>query len=225
MLKFPRSVVSTTLAIALLGLGHAVPAAAQTVQWRPGGTGSSAGGTLSGGRRGEAIATCQLPHATTPTRLSLLVPGSAADLLTTSARPTLAWTVQTPRPVSMTFTLSHPNQAQPIYTQTLQGNRSGRYRLTLPPSVNLETGVRYRWMVAIACGSGQNETYARSFIQRVAAVPTTGNALERAASYASLGIWYDALGSLLVGIEQTPRNARLESALQTLLQQARVIQP
>ncbi len=220
-------------------------ASPSTVQWRPKENRGRVGSTLSGGRRDAGAPACpgvipspdQISTAQTPaTQLSLLAPQDPAGLLTTQAQPTLAWSVQTQQPVSMVMMLSHPQQAQPIYSQALTANHSGVFHLTLPESITLEPNVRYRWTVVSACrpvtttaelfGSG---IYARSFITRlpasIAQFSPSASVLEQVSAQAAQGYWYDAVGLLVRAIEQNPDQVELRTTLTSLLQQAQVKTP
>jgi hypothetical protein len=194
---------------------------AKSTRWQPP-AGSNAGSTLSGGRRGSESTLCHLPAQPAKT-LRLLVPPQPEGLLTTSAQPTFAWAIETAEAVPMTFILTDPQQAQPLYTQTLETNQNGIMSVTLPHNINLETGTRYRWTVMVACGSQGSQVYARSFIQRVdsAIELSQGSALTQANAFAEQGIWYDALGTLLTGVAQNPQDQELAIALESLLQNAK----
>jgi hypothetical protein len=190
---------------------------AKSTRWQPP-AGSNAGSTLSGGRRGAEATLCSLPTQSDKA-LRLLVPPQTEGLLTTSAQPTFAWAIETAEAVPMTFILTDPQQAQPIYTQTLETNQNGIMSVTLPQDITLETGTRYRWTVMVACGSQGNQVYARSFIQRVEDIRMPqGSTLSQANAFAEQGIWYDALGVLLTGVAQDPQDQELAIALESLLQ-------
>jgi hypothetical protein len=197
------------------------PHLTKSTRWQPP-AGSNAGSTLSGGRRGAETTLCSLPVQPAKT-LRLLVPLQSEGLLTTVAQPTFAWAIETAEAVPMTFILTDPQQAQPLYTQTLETSHNGIMSVTLPDHINLETGTRYRWTVMVACGSQGSQVYARSFIQRVEATAlsnaaTQGSPLSQANAFAEQGIWYDALGVLLTGVAENPQDQELAIALESLLQ-------
>jgi Domain of Unknown Function (DUF928) len=196
---------------------NSTPNLAKSTRWQPP-AGSNAGSTLSGGRRGSETTLCSLPAQPTKT-LRLLVPLQPEGLLTTVAQPTFAWAIETAEAVPMTFILTDPQQAQPLYIQTLETSHNGIMSVTLPDNINLEPGTRYRWTVMVACGSQGSQVYARSFIQRVEtiAVPQ-GSSLIQANAFAEQGIWYDALGVLLTGVAENPQDQELAIALESLLQ-------
>lgn len=178
-----------------------ISAAAQAnVRWTPNPDRGSASSTLSGGRRSISASACALDSLVPDPSVTLLVPDGATGL-TTKARPTLSWYLESNQKVDMEFVLSHPDQAVPVYIEHVRAN-SGLIELSLPKSVALEVGTRYRWTVFATCNGGANEVHARSFIERVAdreLAATVGfmTPIERADAYAAKGIWYDALNTLV----------------------------
>jgi hypothetical protein len=210
------------------GLGSfAAPAyASERVRWTPNPGRGQVGSTLSGGRRGQERAVCHYDQTEDQTALRLLVPDTNQVALTTWEHPTFAWHISTQRPVTMTFILSHPHQANPIYAQTLQADRTGIVSISLDESVSLEPEIWYRWTVLVACAeSPTNEIYARSFIERIEpeALPAdlpNQSVFNQAIAYAAVGIWHDALGSLLLAQQQEPENTQVAIELDSLLHQA-----
>jgi hypothetical protein len=189
-------------------------AAHADVRWTPNPDRGSASSTLSGGRRGASASACALDSEIPDPAITLLVPEGAAGL-TTQAHPTLSWYLESAQTANMQFVLSHPDQATPVYTQQLSAD-SGLVEVTLPASVALEMGARYRWTVFVACNGGENEVHARSFVERVADPEFTSavndmTAMEKADAYAEKGIWYDALNTLIGAY-------RAESQMSTLLE-------
>jgi hypothetical protein len=184
------------------------------VRWTPNPDRGSASSTLSGGRRGTSASACALDAEIPDPAITLLVPEGTTGL-TTKAQPTLSWYLESTQPANMQFVLSHPDQATPVYTQRLSAS-SGLVEVSLPESVALEVGTRYRWTVFVACNGGENEVHARSFIERVAdseleADMGVMSSVERADAYAAKGIWYDALNTLIGAY-------RSESQMSTLLE-------
>ena len=210
---------SATFVAGCLGLVLVAPSyATERIRWTPDSDRGSVGSTLSGGRRGYAASSCRSDEAT---RLALLVPGDRSRLLTTAANPTLAWHVATAAPVSMTFHLSDPTLAHPLYTQTVEIDQTKTVSVTIPADYPLETNRKYRWTVFVSCpGSHQTEISARSFVERIDGASLDINslsALDQAAAYAHHGIWYAALAALLTAGSQGITDA--ESMAQTLLEQ------
>lgn len=232
VLSGPRRNLFPALSIASLALvgtalstqPSAVAEPLPQVQWSPSSDRGSAGGTLSGGRRGQEASVCQT-GSSHDTALALLVPATMDGLLTTSERPSLSWHINTPHPVSTKFVLSDPNIAQPIYSQVLEA-KSGVSHFTLPANLALKAGTRYRWTVFVSCQGGMGkEIYARSFIKRVQQpllerTLAGKSGIERAAVFAKAGIWYDALHSLFQALDQNPQNVAIATQLKSLLQQA-----
>ncbi|MEM9976819.1 MAG: DUF928 domain-containing protein [Cyanobacteria bacterium P01_D01_bin.2] len=211
---------SAIFAAGCLGLALVAPGyATERIRWTPDSDRGSVGSTLSGGRRGYAASSCN--RSDDATRLALLVPDDRSRLVTTAAHPTLAWHVATTAPVSMTFHLSDPTLAHPLYTQTVEIDQTTTVGVTLPADYPLETDRKYRWTVFVSCpGSHQTEISARSFVERVDGASLDINnlsALDQAAAYAHHGIWYDALAALLTAGSQGITDA--ESMAQTLLEQ------
>ena len=205
--------------------GEPVQAATpKPIQWSPERGRGSAGGTLSGGRRGTDS---QCAVGDVAAQMTLLVPDDAAGLLTTVANPALYWHVETARPVSMTFVLQDVTAAQPVYTQVVTAKQSGITGVQLPTHVALQVGAKYRWGVFLACGEQEtSEMYARSFIQRVEAVAVRSQAqgqspVTQAAVYAQAGIWYDAVSPLVQAVKTDPSNEQAKVGLKSLLAQAK----
>ncbi|MEO1400268.1 MAG: DUF928 domain-containing protein [Cyanobacteria bacterium J06635_1] len=211
--------------VSLVNLGYALTAQASgdTVRWTPNEERGQAGGTLSGGRRGQEAA-CETSEDST--RLTLLVPGNGTGLFTTEANPTFAWHIATQAATEMQFVLFDPRQAAPIYSQTLQADSRDLASVSLPADKALEVGIRHRWTVIASCPDGTNrEIHARSFIERqdretLNQALSNSSSLDRAAAYAAEGIWYDALAHLLTARHQAPGSVEVRAALEMLLQQA-----
>lgn len=212
--------------LALSSVGTAAIASQpQRVQWSPEKGRGSAGGTLSGGRRG-AEGSCTARPGQAATTVTLLVPDEQTGLLTVSEQPTFSWYVETPAPVTMTFVLQDSAVAEPIVTKTVQAAGSGLVSLSPLAGKALKVGSRYRWMVLAPCAGGQlGEVSARSFIERLEQptlkqVTQGRSAIEQAVTYAKAGIWYDAIASLVREYRNNPQNSTIKSELKSLLQQA-----
>jgi hypothetical protein len=188
------------------------------VRWQPKRNMGSVGSTLSGGRRGQAIATCEASPSAPPTRITLLVPKGETRVLTATAAPTVHWHTQTSQPLTMTLVLADPAVAQPLFTQKVQAQQSGIAHVRLPAT--LQPGQRYRWTVLANCANGA-DIHARAFIEHTrepadAAQRPGLTPLDRAAFYAENGIWYDALTAVLEAQQQNPAAAQV--AFKSLLQ-------
>jgi hypothetical protein len=215
-----------------IGFGSA-PAMAQSasprIRWTPKQERGNAKGTLSGGRRGQSLASCGSDAKAT--RLTLLVPEGRESLVTTAAHPTLSWQIATTQPTTIQFILSDVSRPTPIYTQTLQAQTTTLQQVTLPESVTLANDTNYRWTVLVACPAGQkSEIYARSFIRKtsgefLAEQLRQKSAVSQAMIFAENGIWYDAIGQLLTAkrsaqSSQSRPQQDLDQALSALLSQA-----
>ncbi|MFK8186637.1 MAG: DUF928 domain-containing protein [Phormidesmis sp.] len=200
-----------------------VGASAQAnARWKPNPDRGSASSTLSGGRRGITASACALDSDIPDPALTLLVPAGNSTELTTQAQPTLAWFLESKAVTHMEFMLSHPAEAEPLYSKEISAS-AGLVEVTLPPSIELEEGVRYRWTVFMTCNGGENEVHARSFVKRVAAtdipVNTATSWTEQADVYASHGVWYDALNTLIQGYREDAQMSTLLD-IRSLLEQA-----
>lgn len=172
------------------------------VRWTPDPERGSASTTMSGGRRGTPFAACALDDEQPDPAITLLVPDGGVNL-TTEATPTLSWFIESENQVSMEFVLSDPESANPVYSKQLQSG-TGLVEVTLPESAALDVGTPYRWTVFVDCEGGDYTIHARSFVERMAVdgmadgmLSAGASSLERANFYASNGIWYDALNTLV----------------------------
>jgi Domain of Unknown Function (DUF928) len=223
LLSIPIAIATLTIATLPAFANSPQPAQPQRVRWTPNPKLGSAQRTLSGGRRGQAIAHCETTRTIKPTALTLLVPQTNQGLATIEANPTFFWHTQTDRPTTAKFILSDPSTAEPIFTQTIQVDRAGISRLT--PPVQLKAGVRYRWTVLLACNTGTpKEVIARSFVERLENVELQWQArtlsdLDRAATFAQNGIWFDTIEALITAAEKNPQDLKVKSELRSLLSQ------
>lgn len=199
-----------------------------SVRWQPGVGRGRPNSTLSGGRRGDTKY-CNPDQPGAAPAVQLLVPDRSEGLFTISESPILAWSVETPKPTSMTFHLSHPDQADAIYTEEIAVQKSGIVRVALPAQIRLQPGIPYYWNVVVRCGNGlSSEIFARSSISRIpvpAGLPIrNASYLRQAKLYAERGIWYDALASMLLALDQAPTQTELQVEFNSLLEQARSAQ-
>jgi hypothetical protein len=203
-----------------------VPSPSPRVRWQPNRNMGSIGSTLSGGRRGHAIATCAAAKALQPMAIIPLVPSGNTRLLTTSIRPTLHWYTNTTQAISVKFILSDPNAAEPLVIQDLETAKSGIFGIVLPAQVQLKPGIRYRWTLWAVCpNSPASEITARSVIevidQPALQTQVAGKSLlDQAVLYAENGIWYDALTAFMQARQQDPANPQVLAELQAFLMQA-----
>ena len=180
-------------------IGGVAEAEEAAVRWTPNRKQGSASTTLSGGRRSASSSACALNASEPDPAITLLVPSGDFGL-TTSAQPKLSWYLESEDTADMEFVLSHPGQADPVYSQKLRA-RSGLVEVSLPKEAALEEGVRYRWTVFVNCNDGENQIHARSFVERVPDIATAtvglSSPIAQADAYAVNGIWYDALNTLI----------------------------
>ena len=212
--------LSSFLLASCLGLSLAAPSyAGERIRWTPDSDRGNVGSTLSGGRRGQTAVSCNADAD--ETQLALMVPSDQSRLLTTNANPTLAWHVETAMPVSVTLHVADPDLATPIYSQTLDLEKTATVSVTLPQGSSLSPNKRYRWTVFVSCPGGyETEISARSFIEYINRESLDVNnlsSLEQASTYANQGIWYDALAALLAASSEGVTNA--DTMVQTLLEQ------
>lgn len=174
-----------------------------------------------------------------PISLSLLIPNDHTAE-TVAGRPTFFWQVSNVPSEPVEFALVEEGVAEPIVVQQVQIQRSGIVPLELPPSApELTPGKEYRWSVSLICNQNRrsNDVFAQGWIQRVApsaelrqqldeiAADSSADALrQRAAIYASSGVWYDAIAALSAAQEQNPSDASLQTDLIALLDQAGLAQ-
>lgn len=189
------------------------------VRWTPNPERGSASSTLSGGRRSASASACALNASEPDPAITLLVPNGDSGLTTTD-QPKLSWYLESKGMADMEFVLSHPEQAEPIYRQELRSG-TGLVEVSLPKEAALEAGVRYRWTVFVSCNGGESQIHARSFVERVPsmAIAAASSSIDQAGTYASNGIWYDALNTLIAAYRAEPDiNTLLE--IRNLLAQA-----
>ena len=190
-------------------------------------------GAPTGRRRGGA-SRGQCPEVEKP--LTALVPATRKPLgegqgsvesvwgLTVSERPTLWFYV----PYSLTpkfpieFVLND-EQENYVYraSVTVSQSQPGVIKLTLPPTVTLETGRMYHWYFLIDC---KPDVDVHGWIRRIPLNPTLASQLqqstpkERVALYANEGIWYDALTTLAELRIANPQDTSLMNDWASLLQ-------
>ena len=210
--------VSSTLSNSATSLRFGSSAKAE-VRWTPNPDRGRASSSMSGGRRGAPYAACALDHDQPDPAITLLAPNDQINL-TTEAQPTLSWFLKTEGVANMEFVLSDGVSAEPVYVEQLQ-SESGLVELNLPESAALKVGTTYSWTVFVECDGGEYFIHARSFIERTESAATANglSPIDRAGAYASEGIWYDALNTLVSSYRQ---DSNLETLVEirSLLQQA-----
>lgn len=149
-------------------------------------------------------------HRVANPELQLLAPNDHIAT-TVSTHPTFYWYISaTSLPVR--FTLVEPGVSKPVADRRFLVTRPGVVGVKLPSDVpGLVAGKQYRWTVAVVCDEDRPSanTYAYSWISRVAATPelksklakVSSNSQNRSLVYAQSGIWYDALSSSITDYE------------------------
>jgi hypothetical protein len=155
-----------------------------------------------GGRVGGASRGAIKPPAPLPT-IDQLAPADHAGE-TISAAPTLYYFVSRPVSWPMQLTISAPLQPAPILEVTIPSARAaGIYQLRLADyRTRLDPGIAYTWSVSIILDpqAWSRNIVASAAILRVPPDPATESAasaagLQRAATFASAGLWYDAVAA------------------------------
>ena len=135
--------------------------------------------------------------------LTLLVPPEEIVHHTVSSHPSFYLYAQATSTVPLKFSLviPEPTAKNPIVEGTLVIERPGVYQIQLPAEVELETGQVYLWRIGIPCGDNPQkiEQVIKAAVKRVPVsaqlstqLELANSPLEKAQSYASSGIWYDA---------------------------------
>jgi hypothetical protein len=144
--------------------------------------------------------------------------------LTTSAQPSLFWYQTGPANLRLELTLVEPGKPKPLLRVGIdKAGTAGIHRFPLSKhNVNLEPGILYKWSVALVPdpANRSQEVIAMGTIQRtepnseLTAALASAQGLEKAAVFASKGIWYDALETVTNQIDAAPndKSVRLQRA-------------
>jgi len=140
----------------------------------------------------------------------VLSPDHVAD--TASPDPSLFWHIDSvpPAHVKIIFTLNQESRIEPLVeVQLPRVQRVGIQRIRLAEfGVKLDLGVEYNWSVALATGAGEwsGDVFTTGYIRRVAAPPEMNREQQPASvnTYASLGLWYDALEAASDAVDAAP---------------------
>lgn len=135
--------------------------------------------------------------------LTLIVPQNGIAHQTTMSRPQFFVAINTIPEGDLQFTLTEPGVAKPLVKQKLSINRQGIWQIDLPKKIALETGKIYFWNLVFFCVDGDDqstEQLVRAAIKRVPLSSELSQKLqqasqptEKAQTFATAGIWYDAL--------------------------------
>lgn len=174
--------------------------------------------TAGAGVRGMACVSGKLP-------LTALMPAQAMPL-TVMESPTLFWYVPESTAQEAKLVLMDEARKQVLYQTTLPlPKQPGIASFTLPTTTALKVGQPYYWSLVLVCDpedSGANPI-AEGWIERTEPSQTLATQLQkvsdrgRPAAYASAGIWYEALKSLVDLRRQSPNDATLAADWEKLL--------
>ncbi|MBD2014973.1 DUF928 domain-containing protein [Microcoleus sp. FACHB-53] len=161
--------------------------------------------------------------------LKLLVPNDHTGQ-TLSSHPTFFWYVSEIPEEPVEFALVESGVAQPIFVQQLQLEKAGIMRLEMPENLpGLVPGKEYRWTVSLVSNANRRsqDTFAQSWIKRVAETPALNQQLatakserDRASIYAEAGLWYDAINVLLKAQSTNSTDRSMREAFLSLLDRA-----
>ncbi|MGH2414201.1 MAG: DUF928 domain-containing protein, partial [Microcystaceae cyanobacterium] len=156
---------------------------------------------------GSHSSQCQLePTKTTP--LVALVPqetgtdGTSSYVWgkTTVPHPAFWFYVAYPPETHVMFELQDEEEKEIYTTSFILKGTPGVVSVTLPPTIQLETGRRYLWYFYVFCHSQDSpDDFVSGWVERVALSPALesqlaqAKAIQRVALYADSGIWQDAI--------------------------------
>jgi hypothetical protein len=151
---------------------------------------------------------------------------------TTHSQPSLFWYQSGPSttPIELTLIQVEPKKFKPILRVGAEVvDQPGIHRLSLGRyDVNLAPGVIYKWTVALVPNRANRseDVIASDTIQRIepnaqlASAIGSGKGLDKAATCASNGLWYDALECITSELDAAPKNRELRLERASLLEQA-----
>jgi uncharacterized protein DUF928 len=193
------------------------PAAPAVPTYKPPLRGAPAG-RIGGGTRGSGREVFVL---------TVLAPDHSA--LTVSEQPSLYWFISNATSLPIEVTLMDLRTTKPVLeARVAEPVAPGVQRIRLADhGVRLETGVPYRWFVAVVPDSGRRskDVLAGGAIERIAPPDALRAKLagapkeEAAAIFAEAGVWYDALAAISDLIESAPNDAGLRKQRAMLLTQ------
>ena len=159
--------------------------------------------------------------------IGVLVPDQVA--LTTRPQPSLYWYQSKPGKTRREVTLTEPEIAKPLLILQSRGpTAAGIHTIKLSDfKVKLKPNIVYQWSVAVVVDPHNRsaDIVADGVIEYREPSPDLKAKLaaaddsNRAATYASAGIWYDALDALSALIAKNPEDQTLQNQRVTLLKQ------
>ena len=156
--------------------------------------------------------------------LQVLTPAHVAE--TVSAQPSLFWHIDAiPGDGStLMFTLLDEEGIDPVVEAALDAPaRIGIQRIRLADhGVTLEPGIEYEWSVALVVDPARRakDVISTGYIRRVPEPIGLRQRPAGVATYAELGLWYEALESISDRIDASAGDGRLRSQRAALLHQA-----
>lgn len=171
-------------------------------------------------RAGSCVETGQLPTPVTP---------KTDPQLTTAAYPSFFVYVPQNSAQAFEFVLQDNTSNQELYKTTLKPTKqSGIVRVTFPANTNLpslQNGKEYDWSFSIVCDtqSRDKDIEVTGSIQRIQTEPNLAIQLqkaqprERAALYATSGIWQDTLTTIADLRRTSPNDLALKTDWEDLL--------
>jgi hypothetical protein len=176
-------------------------------------------GTRSGASRGSDCATS---NRSMQRHLTAIIP-EEHPALTASSHPTFFVYVPPTEASQALFNLRNSRSEVIFQAEIALSGNNRLVPITLPATAPaLQTGDRYRWMVAVLCG-GKLEPASPTtsgWVQRIAAPapPATATSpLEKAVFYGAQGLWYDMLAALAQQRRLNPGDLALARNWQDLL--------
>lgn len=163
----------------------------------------------------------------TPVKLSVIAPEHTG--LTTRNQPTLYWYLSRPVDARLDVTVIDDRKIDPLLEQVIGIPESAGIQSLDLASVGtaLEPGIEYRWFVSltpdekqrssdiVASGTIEYSKPDAALEKRIAGA----DELAMARIYAEDGIWYDAIDSLSLAIQQNPEDSGLHAQRAALLEQ------
>jgi hypothetical protein len=173
---------------------------------------------ISGATRGGPL--LDAPH------LEVLAPDHIG--LTLLEQPTFFWSTSKPIEGKVDLAISAVATDRVVYKTTVAGPTTpGIFAFSLAgTSAKLDPQAVYRWSVTtVVPGEDSPHTIAVSGLvkrvmpKEVKLASFSSDANAAAIAYARAGVWYDAVGALSEGLQQTPTDARLHRSRAALLTQ------
>ena len=180
--------------------------------------------SVAGGSRSPSD--CQSPLA--DNSLTLLVPKEKVVHKTATNHPSFFFYSQATLPTPLKFTLVDLDVAEPLVEQPLYVEQSGYHKIKLPKEVKLKPNKIYFWHIAIPCANepenfwdvlGASVEYSPISVALSKQLELTDSLTEKIDTYASNGIWYDAVNLA----NRVRSNSESSSSWQRLLNDLEIV--